>query len=288
MNKTKLILTLAFMSIFLIGFVSAISIDNVQQGKLYPGEQASLDIRLKNTLDDSIENVNFHLDLSNSKFMSVGSASDNVDEIQDDDTETFSFNLKASSDIKPGDYNVPYIITYDNPAVNGSGIITEKGSVGISVGAKTELDYTGITENSIVGQKGKVSLKIINSGLGDIKFVNVKIAPSGFTLLGSDENYIGTVSSNDFETATFDVIFKSESAKLNAIVEYKDFDNNKITQNVNLPLTVYSQEKALELGIIQKNNTFIYVLVIAILVVAFFIYRTIRKRRKKKKNGMGV
>jgi hypothetical protein len=286
-TKTKLFTGIALflvVSLFFINLASAISIDQVTQDKLYPGEQAGVNIEVKNTLDDSIENVNLMLDLSNTNFISVGSASDSIDEIFDGDTETFNFEIKASSDIKPGDYNVPYILTYNIPnSVNSTGIVIERGTVGISVGAKTELDYFALTENPVVGQKGTVSLKIINSGLADIKFVDVKITSNGFTLLGSNENYIGTVSSNDFETATYDVIFSSDQARLSGTVSYKDFDNNDITQNFDLPLTVYTQQRALELGIIQPNNSWIYLVIIVVLVILWFVWRIIRKRRKKKK-----
>lgn len=288
MRKTKIIWEIAsilFISLVLMGVVSAISIDEIRQDKLYPGEQTKISVDVKNTLNDRIENVNLIIDFSNSKFISVGSASGNKDGIDEDDTETFNFNIKASSDIKPGDYNIPYILTYEVNLINRTDIISEKGTIGISVGARTELDYAALTENPIVGQKGKVSIKIINSGLGEIKFINVKIIPNGFTLLGNNENYIGTVSSNDYETATFDVIFKSERARVAGVVEYKDFDNNKQTQTVDLPITVYSKEKALELGIIKKDNTWIYGIVIITMIILWFTYRTIRKRRKKKNQG---
>jgi hypothetical protein len=51
---------------------------------------------------------------------------------------------------------------------------------------------------------------------------------------------------------------------------------------VNLPFKVYTREQALELGII-KNKNYIPYIIIGIVVVAFFIYRRIRKRRKKNR-----
>ena len=107
-----------------------------------------------------------------------------------------------------------------------------------------------------MGRQSKINLKIVNKGLADARFVSVNLNPSGFTLLSEKEVYIGTVDSDDFETATFEVIFTSEKPKLTATVEYTDFDNSKKLDEVNLPTKVYTQEKAIELGIIQRNNCY--------------------------------
>jgi len=264
--------------LFTISFVSAMTVTTVNQGKLYPGEATGISIDVKNTLDDDVEDVSLILDLSTTSFIPIGSSEDNVDDINEGDTETFNFDIKASQDIKPGDYNIPYTITYNN----GSLIQSKKGVIGITVGAKTELSYSADTETPVIGQKGKVILKIVNTGFGDIKFVTVKLNPSGFNLLTSDDAYIGTVSSDDFETADFNVVFKDKNARLNAVVEYRDFDNRKITQSVDIPLNVYTNDEAIELGIIQKSNTTIYAGILLVLIIAWVVYRVIVKRRKRK------
>ena len=280
-----------------INLASAMIINNVEQGKIYPGESGSVSVEVKNTFGEDIEDVSLVLDFSMLPFSTVGSAEQSADGIDEDDTETFDFTLKAGNDAKPGDYNIPYIITYANPdaieiTVNGSTtlmnpVIVKKGTIGVSIGAKTEIDYSIETQNPVIGQKGKVTLKMINRGFGDIKFVSVKASPSGFTLISDDENYIGTVNSNDFETASYDVVFNNENAKITATVKYKDFDNKDIVQNVELPVKVYTPQEAIELGIIQKSNSMVYVGIIITLILLYVIYRTIKKRNKKKRQNGG-
>ncbi|MFA5992309.1 MAG: hypothetical protein WC796_01235 [Candidatus Pacearchaeota archaeon] len=286
-------LIIGFAVIFLVGvfalsLASAVVIDSVSQDKIYPGENGQVSIDFKNNLGEDVESVSLVLDLSMLPLSSVGASEQDVDEIQDGDTETVGFTIKASSDIKPGEYNVPYVLTYRLTSVpselgNNSGIVVKHGTIGVTVGARTELSYSASVDNPVVGQKGKVTLKIINRGFGDIKFVSTKVSPSGFNLLSSDETYIGTVSSNDFETATFDVVFKDVNAKLNAVVKYKDFDNKDISQSVTLPLTVYTPQQAIDLGIIQQNYTWVYILVVVIIIVLYLVYRRIKKSKKKKK-----
>ena len=53
---------------------------------------------------EDIEDVSLVLDFSMLPFSTVGSAEQSADGIDEDDTETFDFTLKAGNDAKPGDY----------------------------------------------------------------------------------------------------------------------------------------------------------------------------------------
>ena len=253
-NKIITIFALFFLT---MSFASAVVVSDVSQDELFPGEQTKLNIDIKNILDEDVEDVSLNLKLGDVPFIPIGGSEDSVDEIRDGNTKGFHYVIKASQDIVPGDYNIEYEITYLDTGKDKT--ITKEGSIGIIVSAKTELGYTAEIENNVIGEQGKVTLKIINSGFGNIKFVNVELLPKSFTLLGSANDYIGTIDSDDFESATYDVIFKDKDARLIAIITYKDFDNNEESITVDLDLTVYSRDEAIELGIIEKNNTlFVY------------------------------
>jgi len=279
-NKAGKILMFLASAILLIGIASALSI-NVDQGELYPGQSSDVDVNIKNILSDDITDVSFNLIFSNTRFISVGGSEESIDEIKDGDTESVTFKLKASQDAKPGDYTIPYTLVYTIDDGNDT-IIKEQGTIGVTIGAKTELDYSVESNNPVVGNKGKITVKVINRGFGDIKFATIKIAPQGLEVLGNDRTYIGTISSDDFESTNFDVIFKDTNSNVMVTLYYKDFDNNEQTETVTLPVKVYSKEEALELGIIQKNNTALYVGIVVLVIVAWFVYRAIRKRKKKK------
>jgi len=218
-------------------------------------------------------------------FSVIGSSAKEINdgEIDEDDEETVSFTLKVSTDIEPGDYNIPYIIKYVN-ADDEDKDYEQTGSFSIRIGAKTNLDFVVETkDNAIVGQKGSVSLEIINQGLGNIKSVSIQIFPQGFELLSKDKIFIGTIDSEDTDLASFDVIYKTTDPVLKAKINYKDFDNEEQIQTINLPFKVYTKEQALELGIIKKNNAGIYVGIFLFLIIIWIIYKRIKKRRKKRK-----
>tara|TARA_B100001971_G_C18162195_1_gene522048 strand:- start:286 stop:1128 length:843 start_codon:yes stop_codon:yes gene_type:complete len=278
--KTKINLIVSiFIFLISLSFISAVVVDSISMGKLYPGKTSSLTMDLKNNLEDDIQDVSLVLELDNTSFTTSGSSEDSEDEIREGKTEGFNFILKASASIKPGDYNIPYEITYTNWDDDK---ITKTGSFGVIVSARTELNYGIELDNNIVNEKGKISVKIINSGLGDIGFVYVKIiSVNGFEILSTDEEYVGIVSSDDFELATFDVLFKKTNANLNAQIKYKDFDNKQETVLVPLSVKVYSKEKALELGLIEKDNKWVYGIIAGVIVI-WFIYRKIKKKRKNR------
>lgn len=271
MKKTTILILLTL----IIPLASAVTLSNVDSETFYPGSTSSINIEIKNTLSQDVEDVSIALDLTNLPFIAIGGSEDSVDEIRENKEEDFTFRLQASNDIKPGDYQIPYTISYDDP------VKQKKGTFGIRVSAKTELSYAVETEMPVENQQGKLSLKIINSGFSDIKFLSVKVFPSGYTLLSADEIYIGTVNSDDFETAAFDVIFK-KNTRLIAQVTYKDFDNKEIIEPIEFPVTIYSKEKALELGIIKNSNAPLYIATIITLILLWILYRTIRKSRKRK------
>lgn len=275
------ILGAIFILLISLTLVSSVSIESVSQDALYPGQTAKIKIELKNNLNEDIEDVRMILDLSKTAFTTLGSSEDSESLINEDEKESFNFEIKAPSNIKPGDYNVPYTILYLDSNDDEK---TISGSFGVSVSAKTELSYTIDAQENYLGGKSKLSIKVINSGLGDIGFLNVKIiSTKGIEVLNSYEEYIGTVSSDDFELATFDVLYESTGAYVNAIISYKDSENNPKSETVNLQVKVYTQEKAIELGILKKSKLSTYIFGVIILVILWFVWRYWKKSRKKNK-----
>ena len=289
-QKTLLItITALLVFILALNLTSAIVVEDVSQDTLYPGASADLKIMLDNNLDDNADDVSFSLNFASTatspNFVPVGSADYNTDEIKEDKSREITITIKAASSIEPGIYNIPYTVSYkiDNTTYS------KTGTIGITVSSKVALDFSALTETPIVGEQGKVTLKIVNKGFGQIKFVSVSVQPQGYTLLSEDKVYIGSISSDDFETAAFDVIFNKQASRLIATVTYKDLENNDRIDNVDISIPVYTREKALELGIIQKNNTWIYALIVAIIIVAWLVWRKIKKNRRlaRSMNGNG-
>ena len=274
------------LAIFLTNLISAIIVD-ADYVTLYPGEEKTVTLNVENNENFDIEDISISLDLSQVPFTTVGSSTKDIDDLDEGDDDSVKFTLRASTDITPGDYDIPYTVKYTN-AGNNSQNTTEQGSFGIRVSAKTDLDFSAETRDAaILGRAGQVSLEIVNRGLGEVKSVSVEISPEGFELLSSNKIFIGTIDSDDSDTAVFDVIYKNQNPTLSARVTYKDFDNIDQVETIDIPFKAYTEEQALQLGLIKKSNTLYYILGILILLIIWYVWKKIKKKRKKEEANRG-
>ena len=284
-DKIKTIISALLALIILANIASAITIRSITADTISPNKEGTISVEIKNNLNDTAEDISMVLDFTNLPFIPIGSSEDSISELDEDDTDELIFAVKATNDITPGDYKMPFILSYIiNDAQKQS-----KGAIGLTVKANPELSFSLSSSNPVINQQGKLTLKIVNKGLADARFVSLKLIqnPSDYTLLSDSEVYIGKISSDDFETSAFDIVYKSQNPIFTAILEYSDFDNKKITQTINLPVTVYTPEKAIELGIISKNNTSLYIGIAVALIVIWFVYRVIRKRIRRARSKKG-
>jgi len=275
----KTTLTFLVFLVLIITPASAVIVNSVHTGTLSPGQEGLIEMEVENFLNEVAEDVSLTLNLANLPFIPIGTSEQTIDELEEDEDENFFFRIKASNDISPGDYEIPYTLEFKIDSEQRS----RSGTIGIKVAADTKLSYSLDTNNPIVNQQGQIIFKIINKGFSDARFVSVKIIPEDFTLLSDDEEYVGTVDSDDFETTSFDVIFKKSKSNFIAIVEYLDFDNKKIIETVSIPLNVYSYDRAIELGLINESNLPQIITTVVAIILVWSLWRSIKKRRKLKR-----
>jgi len=178
--NNKIMFSGLILIILSISFVSSLTISEVSSGNFNPGDENTISIKIKNNMNEDVSDVSLNLIFTGKPFIPVGSSEDQVDELLEDDTEKFSFKIKAASDIKPGDYEIPYTLNYKNEA---NALKSESGTIGLTVEGNPDLEFVLIESNQVLNQKGKLELKIINKGFGQAKFASVKLSPVGFTLL---------------------------------------------------------------------------------------------------------
>src|SRR3989344_4774689 len=182
MKTINKIFTLTLLLVLTLNFSSAVIINNVDAETFSPGKEGTLRIEIKNILKDNVKEVSLVLNFANLPFISVGTSEQSTDEIRDNDEETFVYRLKAAQNIVPGDYEIPYTLKYTSDATDAKEVI-RTGSIGISVRANPILVPSISTENPVRGQKGQVSLRIVNKGFSDARFVSIKVLPAGMTVL---------------------------------------------------------------------------------------------------------
>lgn len=273
-------------SFALINSVSALTIDSVSVvDKIQPGKTTRITMSLENDANEDIEDVSVVLDLTDVPFAPFDSASEyGIDEISEDDREFAEFNLIALNNAKAGIYKIPIKITY----IQDGDEKVKSSLISIVVDSKPELGVSVDDSLILKGQDNEFSLEINNKGLSDAKFVEVEIGQGQYELISSKRQYIGDIDSDDFESFRVKAFFKDSVGNvvnMPVTVIYKDDLNNQYTEVFNVNLNVYSESKAVELGLMEKNNTFGYVIGILFIVVLYFVYRRLRKRAKEKGNG---
>ena len=276
----KIILTLALL--ILLPIASAITLTSVDYVKLSPGTESAISLVIKNTIGSDATDLSISLDARGIPITIVGSSEETIEELDENKKEEFTFIVRASNDAKPGDYQIPYTISYEDE--NSSTRKTKTGVIGITIGSNPDISLSLTAETPVINNKGVINIKVVNKGFADAKFAFLKIYPEGYTLFSEEEIYIGTISSDDFETASFDVKFTSKNPTFIATFEYKDFENNLKKETIEIPIKIYSEEEAISLGIIEKSNLPLYISIIVILIVIWIAWRIIAKRIRLRKS----
>lgn len=294
MEKTIKLILMLLTPVFLIvstliniSLLSALTINSVliEPNEISQGDLVNIEIDLKNNGEEDINNIDINLDLQELPFAPFESSSGyGIAEIKSGKIKSARFKLITLSDAKSQIYKIPVKITYFEE--NELQVITKISLISLGVISKPIIGIN-VEENLLLkGKNNELSIKVINKGLGDIKFLEIEIMDSNnFDLLSSKKVYIGDLDSDDFDTVSFKVFFKENIPnKINfpIKIEYSDSLNKEYSENLNISLDVYAKEKAKELGLIEKNYYAETVSLVITLILAFILYRIWKTSKRKK------
>ena len=259
--------------------INSVSVDN---DFFEPGSSGILRIGVVNEADSLIKDVKAWLDLGDIPFAPLGSTNEkSIYQIDAKKAHEFSFELLAKPEAESGVYQVPLKISYSDELNKG---YIKNGTIGIIVNAKPDISVT-LDKSEVYepGKAGEIVVKVVNKGVTDIKFMNVKLGESSnYKIISSDEAYLGNIDSDDFETADFDLFVENTNEKqveLPLTLEYKDANNNNYRDRISLKLDLYTAAEAKKFGLKKENGTVGFLIIVAIVVAGLFYYR---KRTKKR------
>ena len=268
-----------------MSLVSALSIKDVESepGEIMPGETAKISLEIENTLAQDITNLNVKLDLSELPFAPHQSSAEKfLDELDSDEDEVFNFMIIALPSTSSGIYKIPVIMEYLDENESEQ---TKQGLISLVVNSDVELNTFFEDSVLIRGKENTFSIKVVNSGLSDIKFSYITAQSIvGIKFLSEQEQYIGDIDSDDFDSVEYDVYIDSSASstiKLPITLRYKDATNKEFTEQKEIRLKVYSLKEAQELGLAKKPN-YAVPFGIGVVIIFYVVYR-IRKKRKLKK-----
>ncbi len=253
-----------------------------------PGSKTKLGISLKNYATSMLKDVKVTLEVGESgdegtPFSPLGSTNEKVISVIDaQSTLLLEFDLLADPDAKSKTYKVPLKIQYSD-VINKN--YSKTNTIALVVGVEPDISvYIDTTSIYSSGSTGDLSIKIVNKGLTDVKFLNVNLEKGqGYRALSPYEVYIGNIDSDDYETADFKINVEKTNEKkiiLPLTIEYKDANNQDYAKKMNLELPLYTSSEAKKLGFVESGNKLWIFIVIAAVIIGFFAYRRWKKRKK--------
>ncbi|MBR9699636.1 hypothetical protein GOV09_04225 [Candidatus Woesearchaeota archaeon] len=261
-----------------------------------PGSTTKVSFRLENLAESLLKDIKLSLEVysvfattttittAELPFTPIGSGNEKtLRSIGAREAKDVVFDLFTDADAESKVYKVPYILTYtDEPGNN----FTRSGVVGLIVDAEPDLSVS-IEDTQILsdGAKGTVSIKFVNKGFSDVKFLNVILKETKeFDVLSNQEVYVGNLDSDDFESAEFDLLVQkggSGDMTLPLQIDYRDANGQLFEKDIDLILPLYSG-KELKKRTDDGGNTFGGILIVLVIVaVGIFVYRKYRKKKKR-------
>ncbi|MFH1248850.1 MAG: hypothetical protein V1660_01750 [archaeon] len=247
--------------------------------ELQPGSEGLISLELENVAPHQLRDVEIELSLP-SQFAPADVSRKKIRTMQGLEKTEMNFSIVSLPNAKDGIYTLSIASDYFDEIGTPH---SENNTVSLKISSVpsiyTELVSTDLYEGNLLG---RVSIKIANTGVGDVKFLVVELLPSQdgeYSIIGSNKDYIGQVNSDDYETVDFKINLNSLSKEipLSLRLDYSDSNNKAYSKEIILPLKIISAKDA---GIKQGNNNLIIIVIVGILIV-FVIYRQLRKRKKK-------
>ena len=263
--------------------VLAVSKVSVTPEEVKPGARAVISISLKNSAKVYLRDVSVSLSLNDSSlpFAPFEDTSEKrLGSLKPEEEAIVQYSLVSSPDALLKVYKIPVSINYFDALGKQ---YSKRDLVGVSVSGRPELLLT--TENELLKPQktAKLSIRVSNAGISDAKFLSVSLgAADAMQVLSNPSAYVGTISSDNYETVSFQALFeKPGKYSVPLQLKYKDSNNNDYAVNSTVTAVVYSDQESFDLGL-EKRPDYAAPAIIVLLLAGFLAYRFFKKRRQSK------
>ncbi|MEM4255466.1 MAG: hypothetical protein QXR53_04040 [Candidatus Norongarragalinales archaeon] len=243
--------------------------------EIEPGSQGTMTVHVKNIASTPVRDVTIKLELSSETlpFAPIESATEkNMQVISGNQEYDVSFKLVSFADAVPKAYKIPIKISFKDYLGNAYAL---NETVGIILNSKPVLEaFVDDSEIIRANTGGTVLVKVVNRGLSDAKFLNVRASDTATVkVVEPKEFYVGNLDSDDFDTVEYRLYVNNaeKAAFLPLQMTYRDANNKEYTQQANVEIKIYSEDEIFKLGLEPKQGiNWFFVIVIA--AIAFGIY----------------
>lgn len=213
----------------------------VSEKEIVPGSPATIVITLENTGRTAVKDIDVKLDLKD-KFSPVGtSTTQRLAFLKPGETQAVTYPVIADPAAEPKVYSLPVEISFMDERNNK---YTRTTTISAAVNAKPDLLI--IVDSVTPDEKGtKVTLKAINKGIANIKYLTLQLLPGDYDLQSTGETqYLGNVDSDDFELVDYVIVPRGASMSLPVEATFKDPYNKEFTMRSTLRITTEQETQA--------------------------------------------
>jgi hypothetical protein len=297
MKKEMKILGLVIMilGLFLVGQISAVTptlsyenrldfghvlvIRNISTypETLVPGEPSILKMIVENTGNQFVNDIVITFNSTNEIYLINDISKRKISRLDSQEFKEINFDIIVLPNTAEGVYKPKIIADYVNHIGEERQDIGEIGlAVKAAPGIFARLDSTEIYKGNNIGA---VTIKFVNNGLGDAKFLTAELLESkDYEIISSNTEYIGDLDSDDFESVDFRIKLNNEkNVNLLLRVNYQDSLNKDFSKDFKLPFKIRTAE---ELGIKTNGTSTVIIVIIIIAIIGYFIYKKYKKKKK--------
>ena len=274
---------------------AVLAINEIDTGgkRMLPGSTVKVNFNLENMAASTLRDIKLKLELFSTvgtattelPFTPIGSGNEKtIAVIGSGKNKEVQFDLFIDSEAASKVYKVPYTLSYSD-AVGTE--FSRSGYVGLMVDAEPDVSIN-IDETNIysAGASGSVTIKFVNKGFSDVKFLDVVLEGSDdYEILSNPEVYIGNVDSDDYESADYDLLIKEGvegDVELPLQIEYRNSNGKLYSQDLPLSLKIYSGD-SLKQRMNNGGNSAVGVIIVVVIVALGIIIWRWRKKKKQNK-----
>ncbi len=223
-----------------------------------PAQEGFIVLLLENSATSVLRDITVKLDLAQDfPFAPVESTNEKrITILNAGEKLELKFKLKAAPSAESRIYKLPINITYFDDLGKAY-----SRSMATALEFSSSPDVLLLLESSEInkaGLRGRVTVSVVNRGLGDAKFVTASIGKSSdFELFSKSEIYLGTINSDDSSSIDLDVfVFNSTTGHFSIPVglTYVDDFNNEFGLDRNIEVKLYSEDELRAFNIEGDSN----------------------------------
>jgi len=279
MKKELFTLTILVLSLILLPVLSAedcsVTISKVNQDPLYaiPGDYVKLVFQINGVENPNCGIVKFKV---NEKFPFS---------LDPNSTNELTINSGTYARTYSSYYIAPYNIRVDKDAIDGENPLEVVYSYGgaellktfnISV-EDTNADFEIYVKNYDYATS-ELTFEILNTEDVDVKALTLEIPKQdNIQIKGANKKVVGDLDSNEYTTSTFESIPKDGDMQVKIIYTDSINERRELIKNVTFDSSYFKDSNG------NKKSSSLWIYIVIAIVVAWFVWRRIKKYQMKKK-----